>query len=560
MAVARESDSVTVREFVRNIGKTFDDVPEQGGVLITREGRPYVALLRLNPTREVATPTSEHADHDPPARGPRPSASPEDTGSVDPPDQSDDHPVKPHEATPPQSGHPHGPDDSTTSASGPSSGSHHANPTAEPRESPPKRPVMHDVFVSYAREDKAFARAVASALRDRGRTVWIDEQELVLGDSLRRQLSDGLAHARIGVVVLSPDFFRKTWTKWELDGLTARLMAGEQNVVVPIWHAVNADDVRRFSPPLADLVSIDSAEGVASVADAIGRTLERIAPRPDELPDTVELVDLLNLRTATVVDIHARWRSSSTAVMGLPVTIGNGSRGRASVDFLNEGPNSLIVGAAGVGKTEFLRTAILCLATNHAPGAVRVIAIDYTNSLGLRQLEDLPQELIPVTDLDSSTLEALLNELRSDFVERERVLRTHLGSPGEFSLASFVPTLIIMDEFTLVAQQFPGFVGEVVDIAQRGRGLGFATMLATQTDRIPGLLWANAAIRVAFRTSERDLSQSAVGSPDAVGLKRVGRAYLRCGAIGPECFQAAFCPPTATTRLVSLLKSAGKSY
>ncbi|HYD12150.1 MAG TPA: toll/interleukin-1 receptor domain-containing protein [Allosphingosinicella sp.] len=50
-----------------------------------------------------------------------------------------------------------------------------------------------DVFISHASEDKkSVARPLASKLRRLGLTVWLDENELKLGDSLSRKIDEGL--------------------------------------------------------------------------------------------------------------------------------------------------------------------------------------------------------------------------------------------------------------------------------------------------------------------------------------------------------------------------------
>jgi hypothetical protein len=36
-------------------------------------------------------------------------------------------------------------------------------------------------------------------------------------------------------VVLSPHFFNKQWSQWELDGLVARQNSGKSDVILPIW-------------------------------------------------------------------------------------------------------------------------------------------------------------------------------------------------------------------------------------------------------------------------------------------------------------------------------------
>jgi hypothetical protein len=132
-----------------------------------------------------------------------------------------------------------------------------------------------DLFISYASEDKeAIARPLAEELRSRGWTLWFDELELTLGDSLTETINRGLAEARFGVVILSPRFFDKDWPRRELNGLTAREMDGTgKKVVLPVWHDVDYDYVLRFSPPLADRVAVRSTAGVVLIADQIERVL-----------------------------------------------------------------------------------------------------------------------------------------------------------------------------------------------------------------------------------------------------------------------------------------------
>jgi TIR domain len=151
---------------------------------------------------------------------------------------------------------------------------------------------LRDVFISHAGEDKdTVARPLSEELVRRDRRVWFDEYELILGDSLRGKIGDGLKDARVGVVILSPSFFAKRWTRWELDGLTARQIGGEPNVVLPVWHEVGIDDVRSFSPPLADLVAVESSLGIDAIADAVERVLDRLAAG-DNPPTALEQASL----------------------------------------------------------------------------------------------------------------------------------------------------------------------------------------------------------------------------------------------------------------------------
>lgn len=117
-----------------------------------------------------------------------------------------------------------------------------------------------DVFISHASEDKvAVVNPLAERLRDLGVSVWLDDFELRIGDSLRRKIDSGLAGSRFGIVVLSRSFFRKGWPQYELDGLVTLQVSGKQNLL-PIWHEITKDEVLAQSPSLADKIARSTAQ------------------------------------------------------------------------------------------------------------------------------------------------------------------------------------------------------------------------------------------------------------------------------------------------------------
>ena len=134
---------------------------------------------------------------------------------------------------------------------------------------------VFDVFISHTSEDKTdVVRPLATALRDAGLSVWYDEFELKIGDSLRRKIDKGLANSRFGVVVLSRAFFRTRLARiragWPRD---PHGIGGEQ-VLLPVWHNVTKHEVMEFSPSLADRVARSTAthtveEIAAEIVDVI---------------------------------------------------------------------------------------------------------------------------------------------------------------------------------------------------------------------------------------------------------------------------------------------------
>ena len=127
-----------------------------------------------------------------------------------------------------------------------------------------------DVFISHASEDKDdVAAPLANALKGRGVSVWYDDFELQVGDSLTGRIDDGIASCRFGLVILSESFFAKSWPQRELRGLEMRATSGEVNLL-PIWHEIPQGEVEAYSPPLADTFALSTSKyRIDEIADRI---------------------------------------------------------------------------------------------------------------------------------------------------------------------------------------------------------------------------------------------------------------------------------------------------
>ncbi|MEP7133819.1 MAG: diguanylate cyclase [Chloroflexota bacterium] len=153
-----------------------------------------------------------------------------------------------------------------------------------------------DIFISHAFEDKEFARSLADALAGKGLSIWFDEFELKVGDSLRRSIDFGLSKSRYGVVILSPNFFAKEWTQKELDALTAR-ETKDKKIILPIWHNISAKEIRKYSPMLADRLAIDSVVGIETVVDKLLSKIKR-ATSKSKNANIIDVESLLQISSA----------------------------------------------------------------------------------------------------------------------------------------------------------------------------------------------------------------------------------------------------------------------
>jgi hypothetical protein len=135
-----------------------------------------------------------------------------------------------------------------------------------------------DVFISYASEDKeSIARPLAHLLDQAGLRVWFDEFSLRIGDSLFAAISAGLRESSYGVVIISEYFIRKRWPQSELAALFTIEHSGS-DLILPIWHGVEAATVRDFSPLLADRVAAFTRNGLHDVVNHIASRLGHLRP------------------------------------------------------------------------------------------------------------------------------------------------------------------------------------------------------------------------------------------------------------------------------------------
>ena len=272
-------------------------------------------------------------------------------------------------------------------------------------------------------------------------------------------------------------------------------------------------------------------------------------------PPTVRWDEVL-ARPDLAVDaerVHDAW-SDRRGRQGLAAPIGRAGSGVVSVDLELDGPHALVAGTTGAGKSELLRTWLGALALMHPPDRLTFLLVDYKGGAAFRSLVGLPHTVGLVTDLSGDLSTRALVSLRAEVTRRERLLERH-GATDLSELRSMAvgaaahvevpPSLVVaVDEFATLANEVPGFVDGLVDVAQRGRSLGIHLLLATQrpagvvTDHIR----ANTSLRICLRVADDDESRDVIGVPDAGRIDRAtpGRAMVRIGADRPFPVQVAW--------------------
>jgi hypothetical protein len=141
----------------------------------------------------------------------------------------------------------------------------------------PKQPDLRDVFLCHAWDDRqGAAKQLHDLLESRGVRVWFSEKDVGLGVPLLRAIDKGLAHSKVGIVLVTPALLRRLPTEGIADKELSALLAGER--LVPVVHQTTYAALRDVSPLLASRSGLDTAE--ESMADVAAKIAELIA-----LPD-----------------------------------------------------------------------------------------------------------------------------------------------------------------------------------------------------------------------------------------------------------------------------------
>ena len=143
-----------------------------------------------------------------------------------------------------------------------------ASATVEPARDPGQELAAElDVFLSYSRRDARFATELAGALEQRGRTVWIDADDIAPGAPWREELGTAIEAAQVFVFVISPDSIASAECAVEL----ARAIELNKRLV-PILHREHSD----IPAALAELqfIAIHDAGELATGLDLVERAID----------------------------------------------------------------------------------------------------------------------------------------------------------------------------------------------------------------------------------------------------------------------------------------------
>ena len=118
------------------------------------------------------------------------------------------------------------------------------------------------VFISHSSQDKRFVRTLKSDLKENSLDIWLDEDQLDLGDSLIDKLELALEESSHFLIILSPFSVNSDWVKFELNKALKQKESALLNKIIPIQY-------RKCEIPeeLKNLIYADLSDETVQIVD-----------------------------------------------------------------------------------------------------------------------------------------------------------------------------------------------------------------------------------------------------------------------------------------------------
>ena len=116
-----------------------------------------------------------------------------------------------------------------------------------------------DVFLCHAWDDRGgTAKELHDQLESRGVSVWFSEKDVALDTPLLREIDEGLAKSRVGIILVTPALLRRLAAEGIADKELSALLA--RDLLVPVVHGTTYEALREVGPLLGSRSGLSTAE------------------------------------------------------------------------------------------------------------------------------------------------------------------------------------------------------------------------------------------------------------------------------------------------------------
>lgn len=110
----------------------------------------------------------------------------------------------------------------------------HENLVLEKRLPLPILDQVPKIMISYSHKNAKDARRLATDLQEEKFNVWLDEKEVLIGDSIHTKVEEGVTDCDYLIVLFSPDSIVSSWVKEEMNAARSREKESHRVILLPV--------------------------------------------------------------------------------------------------------------------------------------------------------------------------------------------------------------------------------------------------------------------------------------------------------------------------------------
>tara|TARA_Y100000814_G_scaffold148493_1_gene107842 strand:+ start:1637 stop:3856 length:2220 start_codon:yes stop_codon:yes gene_type:complete len=250
------------------------------------------------------------------------------------------------------------------------------------------------------------------------------------------------------------------------------------------------------------------------------------APVPGESIVGIEVPNKKALMVSLRKTLEHEKVNSIKKEMGIPLALGQGSSGEATITDLRKLPHLLIAGSTGSGKSVCINTLLVSMIAKMTPDKLRLLLID-PKRVELTPFNGIPHLISPVVVEPADAVKSLKG-LLEEMIRRYKVLEeigvrnidSYINHPKAIEPMPYL--VIAIDELADLMMTAPYEVEQTLTrLAQLGRATGIHLLVATQrpsVDVVTGLIKANFPSRISFAVVSQVDSRTILDSSGAERL------------------------------------------
>lgn len=414
------------------------------------------------------------------------------------------------------------------------------------------------VFISYSSKDQQMADSVRLLFIEKGIPCWMAPYDIPAGSKYAYVINDALENCSCLVLLLTNASQESQFVEREIE----RAITYKKPIIPMQLEDIQLNSGFKFYIGNSQIIAVPNIKAdapefnmvISGVRQFLGQdnpslpemkqtALQSLsapkntdAPLEPALPDRISLFELLKISNIGELDIEGIW-AESDITKAIVAPIGVDQTGKSvSIDLHQraDGPNGMVIGPPGSGKTEFLHTYLLSLALHYPPEKIQLHLINSHDSSIVDDFVSLPHAGICLNEYTDSKVTNFVEYFKNEILRRQELLkhysvaniyRYHKLAKTDPTLPALPHIVVAVDELQQLKCYFPAEAKYLQELGTGEQARAYGIHLLYATSHAEGIIDDSLYRVLNFKICSS--MQSHFSQKESPSHGRPGRLYLQ---------------------------------